>query len=197
MKNIELKICLDDTETLVPTLREIGAQYKGILRQIDNYYSCSSGRLKLRCINNKEYELIFYTRPDSLSGKISDYHIFRIDKKHIQKTKAMLTKTFGKLVTVEKKRSLWIYKNTRIHLDKVKDLGMFLELETVVKKDNIKKAQKEYAEIMKCLNLSRYRKERKSYSDLLLKKHNLCQQSEQKTNQPKEVMSFLKNQLDE
>ena len=195
MKNIELKIFLDDTEKLVPILREIDAQHKGVLHQIDNYYWCSSGRLKLRCINDKEYELIFYTRPDSLSGKISDYHIFRIDKKHIRKTKAMLTKTFGKLVTVEKRRSLWMYKNTRIHLDKVKHLGTFLELETVVKRDNIKKAKKEYTEMMKLLSLSRYKKERKSYSDLLLKKHNTLQQSKQKTNPPKDVMVFLKNKL--
>lgn len=107
----------------------------------------------------------------------------------------MLTKTFGKLVTVEKRRSLWMYKNTRIHLDKVKHLGTFLELETVVKRDNIKKAKKEYTEMMKLLSLSRYKKERKSYSDLLLKKHNTLQQSKQKTNPPKDVMVFLKNKL--
>src|SRR5271157_2513169 len=189
MKNIELKIFLDDAETLTPTLREINAKYKGILHQIDNYYRCSSGRLKLRCINAREYELIFYTRPDSLSVKISDYHIFRIGKKRIKRTKSFLTRTFGKLVTVEKKRSLWMYKNTRVHLDNVKDLGKFLELETVVKRGGIKKAKKEYAEIMTLLNLSRYKKERKSYSDLLLKKHKIPNLLKQKTNQPEDVIT--------
>jgi predicted adenylyl cyclase CyaB len=103
--------------------------------------------------------------------------------------------TFGKLVTVEKKRSLWMYKNTRIHIDNVKDLGRFLELETVVKNGDIKKAKKEYAEIMELLNLSRYKKERESYSDLLLKKHKIPPQLKQKINQPKDVITFLKNKL--
>ena len=33
---------------------------------------------------------------------------------------------------VEKKRLLYMYDNTRIHLDEVKGLGKFLELETLV-----------------------------------------------------------------
>lgn len=52
----------------------------------------------------------------------------------------------------------------------VKDLGNFLELETVVKGISMAEAKSEHNTIIKLLNLSQYRKVCKSYSDLMLLK---------------------------
>lgn len=79
----------------------------------------------------------------------------------------MLAKEFGEKVVIKKERTLWIYKNTRIHLDKVKKLGKFLELETVVRNADLNQAREEYNEVVRLLNLSNYKRHDKSYSDLL------------------------------
>ncbi len=44
----------------------------------------------------------------------------------------ILTKTLGRVGTVKKERTLYIVGQTRIHLDRVEDLGDFLELEVVL-----------------------------------------------------------------
>ena len=43
---------------------------------------------------------------------------------------------------VEKTRRLFIWRHTRIHLDEVKGLGVFLELETVAKEIDLDAARR-------------------------------------------------------
>lgn len=169
MKNIELKIKIDKISALERSLIRIGAKRVGVLIQIDIYYYSKSGRLKMREINNKEFQLIHYLRPDSSTHKISQYQIVEFDKISGKTMENILQDVLGVMVVVKKKRILWMYGNTRIHLDKVEGLGEFLELESVVK-DGVAAARKEYDYLMKVLNLNSYPKEKKSYSDLLLKK---------------------------
>ncbi len=71
---------------------------------------------------------------------------------------------------VEKKRILYMYKNTRIHLDEVKNLGFFLELETVVKGISKSEAIKEFEEVVNFLELDVKKQIKKSYRDLLIEK---------------------------
>ena len=66
---------------------------------------------------------------------------------------------------------MWIYKNTRIHLDDVNKLGKFLELETVIDGINLINAKKEHEKVIKLLNIAQCKKIKKSYSDLLLNKN--------------------------
>lgn len=169
MKNIELKISVDNHQEIIKSLRVIKAKNLGILIQKDTYYNCPSGRLKLREINNKKYELIFYKRPNLKESKISDIDIINLNKKNNTQFNLFLSKAFGVFVIVNKKRNFWLYKNTRILLDDVKNLGKFLEIETVVKNNNMINAKKEYNEVCSMLNLIKYKRIEKSYSDLLVK----------------------------
>lgn len=168
MKNIELKISFDDFRKITPFLRKMGAKQGDKLNQVDIYYYYKGGRFKIRVINNHIYELIFYQRPDKKEAKISNYQVLNINPTKFKKVKSGYADKLGEKVTVRKQRILWIYKHTRIHLDNVDKLGRFLELETMVDNINLKQAKKEYNEIVKSLNLSRYKKHNKSYSDLLL-----------------------------
>jgi predicted adenylyl cyclase CyaB len=68
-----------------------------------------------------------------------------------------------------KTRKLYIYKNTRIHLDEVKNLGNFLELETVVK-GNMKEGKTEFDEIVELLKLDISKQIKSSYRTLLMNK---------------------------
>ncbi len=151
-------------------LKKIGAKRIAILKQIDTYYNCKAARLKIREINNKRFELIYYQRPKKVGAKLCDYYIAAILKKNLQPLKFILKETCGERVIVRKERELWLYKHTRIHLDKVEKLGNFLELETVIKNLSEARAMKECSEVIDLLGLNRYKKIKYSYSELLLDK---------------------------
>lgn len=168
MKNIELKIILNNPKNILSTLKNMGAKNKGILYQVDTYFNTQNGRLKTREINNKDFELIYYQRPNVGQSKISDYQIIKLSLLDGHKLIDALKKTNEVKVIVKKERNLWISKNTRIHIDKVKNLGNFLELETVIDKIDKKMANKEHAEIVALLNINNEIKVNESYSDLLL-----------------------------
>jgi len=167
MKNIELKVAVDRFDGIVNALKKMGGEHKDTLHQIDTYYNAKSGRIKIREINNRHFELIAYNRPDRANSKISDYKITPLEKEHLESRKAALAKTLGERSVVEKKRDLWILRNTRIHFDKVNHLGMFLELETVVKGPDMNIFKKEHEEIIEQLNLSKYKKYKQSYGELI------------------------------
>lgn len=167
MKNIELKIKVSNFQGIEKSLKLLGAKYRGVLRQKDTYFNCVRGRLKIREINNKNGELIFYQRPDSAINKLCDYSLVSLDRARLQQLKSILAATAGIKVIVSKRRHLWLLKNTRVHLDQVDKLGKFLELETVLGKTSKAKGEKEYFEIYRLLKLGRFKKINKSYSDLL------------------------------
>ena len=168
MKNIELKIEVNKFKDIVLLLKKIDAHIKGVLMQKDTYFNCDSSRLKLREINNNFFELISYNRPDKCSSKLSNYEVEKLTKKQMQKKKIELGRTLGKVAVVDKKRELWMAGHTRIHLDSVKKLGKFLELETVVSGISNKEAYKEHKRMINNLGLNKYRKCAGSYGDMLL-----------------------------
>lgn len=170
MKNIELKVKTDNFNQIKKLLHKIKAKFKGNLTQKDTYYNCEEGRLKTREINHETFQLIYYERPNFTKSKISNYKIKEIDQKELKEQKTCLTKTKGIKTIVNKRRELWIYKNTRIHLDKVKGLGEYLELETIIKNHkDLQQLETEHRQIINLLGLNSYSKIDKSYSDLLSK----------------------------
>ena len=169
MQNIELKVRVKDFKTIEKDLKKIGAKYQGVLKQKDTYYNCAKGRLKIREINNKKFELIFYQRPDKAINKLCDFLVVPIKKQELKQIKNLFALAMGVKVIVSKNRKLWLYKNTRVHLDNVDGLGKFLELETVLEKISQFVGQKEYTGIFDILKLDRFAKIKRSYSDLLLK----------------------------
>ena len=169
MKNIEIKVAVKSFKDIIASLKKIGACYKGKIKQIDTYYNNQKGRLKIREINKKEAELIFYQRPNRKGLKISDYQRTKLDIKSLNSLKKNLNQTLGESIIVKKTRDLWIYKNTRIHIDKVENLGNFVELETVINDNKYNKFEKEYKKVLNALSLMSFTIQSHSYSDLLMK----------------------------
>jgi len=170
MKNLELKIKIGNFGGLLLLLKKIKAKYKCRIVQKDTYFNCKNGHLKLREINNKEFELIEYNRPNNLNSKISDYKIEKLSKQVVLKKKKDLLNSIGISVVVNKKRDLWMTGHTRIHLDSVRKLGKFLELETVIDGISEQSAYKEQNKVITELGLNKYKKCGQSYSDMLLAK---------------------------
>jgi predicted adenylyl cyclase CyaB len=101
-----------------------------VIPQEDTFFHTEQGRLKLRLFAPDQGQLIYYTRPDREGPKRSDYHIFHTSDP--DNLKRVLELAYGIRGVVRKTRYLYLVGQTRVHLDDVKDLGQFLELEVVM-----------------------------------------------------------------
>ena len=160
---LELKIRVSSHQPLIKILEQIGAENKGMLNQKDVYYSIPNGLLKLR-IENRYESLIFYNRNENNKNRWSDFEVLQFAN---AKGEKFFNNLFDVEVIVKKKRELFYYDDTRIHLDTVKYLGQFLELETLVINGKVD-AKKRYAKIISLLKLDESKQIRKSYRDLLM-----------------------------
>lgn len=162
--NLELKIKVDSHKKYISVLKQIGAENKGILKQKDIYYKVKKSLLKLR-VENKTYTLIKYLRGES-GKRWSNYDLMKLDAKNPEK---YLNEIFDVETVVLKERKYWLYKNTRVHLDTVKGLGKYLELETLLV-GNRHDATKRFNEIVEILELDLRKQIHASYKYLLMRK---------------------------
>lgn len=132
--NVEIKAKLHTQKRFEETkqlAQKLSDQPMQVIVQEDTFFPSSSGRLKLRVFSPEAGQLIFYDRADDAGPKQSFYDL--ADTKEPQKLKSVLTKALGTTGVVAKTRYLYMVGQTRIHLDEVKDLGYFMELEVVLK----------------------------------------------------------------
>ena len=130
-RNAEIKARLEDagaTHRLVAAVADRGPE---TLFQTDTFFQVETGRLKLREFLGSDAELIYYSRPDTPGPKESQYA--RTTVSNAPALRALLSKTLGVAGCVRKKRLVYWVGRTRIHLDEVRNLGNFLELEVVLK----------------------------------------------------------------
>lgn len=133
-QNVEIKARLRDRVRVVAALKELNATGPTELRQTDVFFVTPNGRLKLRTINatsaDESAELIYYDRPDAAGPKTSDYVVVPVpDPAALREA---LARAVGERAVVEKVRTLYLIGPTRVHLDVVKGLGDYLELEVVL-----------------------------------------------------------------
>jgi predicted adenylyl cyclase CyaB len=163
--NLELKIKIDNRSEVLERVKLIDANYIGELNQVDIYYKINNGLLKLR-LENGSQTLIKYIRNETQGDRWSDYQLISLEKNDAKE----YFKDILEIETIiEKQRLLYLFNNTRIHIDNVKDLGSFLELETLVVKGK-KDAAQRFEEIIGLLSLNKEDEIRKSYRDLMLEK---------------------------
>jgi adenylate cyclase len=167
-RNIELKARIESLDAARQACGKF-APFSATERQTDTYFRCSQGRLKLREREGLPAQLVGYVRPDSLTPRASDYWLVPIAEPEL--FKSALAATLGVLVTVEKVREVFLYQNVRIHLDRVKELGDFVEFEAVLSPaDDEARAARLVAELAQRLAVDARDRVEGSYSDLLLVK---------------------------
>ena len=130
MRNVELKARLVDADTARRIASAIATKRVDPQHQIDTYFHCRQGRLKLRQIDGLRAELVWYSRTDQKDPKTSDYQLVPLSNP--ETLKAALAAALGIRAVVEKRREIFFYHNVRIHLDDVVGLGRFLEFEAVL-----------------------------------------------------------------
>ena len=134
--NVEIKAQCVDPNRIKEILNERQAKFIGIDHQVDTYFKVPKGRLKLR-EGNIEHSLIHYVRPDQTGPKQSQVHLYHPAKD--AGLKEVLTYALGIFIVVDKQRAIYFIDNVKFHLDHVKDLGAFVEIEAIDKDGTIGK----------------------------------------------------------
>lgn len=165
--NIEIKAHCADPDKIRNLLKKQKAFFKGIDHQKDTYFQVENGRLKLR-EGNIENCLIFYERSDQKAPKPSDVILY--NSADFASLKELLIRSLGVKVIVEKKREIYFIENVKFHIDSVKDLGSFVEIEAIDKTGDIGKEQlnAQCSHYLQLFEISVNELIDKSYSDLLL-----------------------------
>lgn len=129
--NIEIKARVSDLSRKRQLVRRLTKKRPIVLRQVDTFFNCKMGRLKLRRLSGNKAELIFYARQDKVGTKESRYVIY--NSKSPSALCSVLAAACGATQIVRKRRLLYIVGQTKIHLDSVVGLGSFIEVEVVLK----------------------------------------------------------------
>jgi adenylate cyclase, class 2 len=145
------------------------ADFKGIDCQIDTYFKVAKGRLKLREGNVEKY-LVYYEREDQKGPKQSNVILHKT--KPDSSLKEILTASLGVLVIVEKKREIYFLDNVKFHIDDVKGLGYFVEIEAIDYDGTLgkKKLLNQCEHFLKMFDISTSDLISVSYSDLILQR---------------------------
>ena len=129
-RNVEIKARLDAIAPVESRVAKLATEGPVTLRQRDTFFRVARGRLKLREIEGRPAELIAYQRADLPGPALSRYTIVPISD--ARACLEALGTALGELCCVEKVRTLYRVGSTRVHLDRVRELGEFIELEVVL-----------------------------------------------------------------
>ncbi len=164
-RNLELKAIDPDAAATLAAALAHGAQDRGVLRQRDTYFHAAQGRLKLREQEGETAELIAYARADRPGPKVSTYR--RVPVSDPEALAAALHEVLGTRAVVDKERRLLVHDGVRIHLDRVADLGTFVELEAIAGAGGITVQVPRIDALRAALGISDDRLVAKGYADLL------------------------------
>lgn len=166
-QNIEIKAKATDYSEQLKTAETLSDTPIEILKQEDTFFNVNEGRLKLRKFSETHGELIFYRRSNTKQAKQSSYKICPTETPEL--LKKTLIMALGIIGIVRKTRFLFHYGQTRIHLDKVENLGHFIEFEYVLKpNEDLTNVQNVIAKLMRKLKISEDDLISHAYIDLLL-----------------------------
>ena len=129
-RNVEIKARVADLPRLRDRVAALALGPPQALEQTDTFFPLPGGRLKLRRFGDGAGELILYQRPDGPGPRESAY--FRMDCRDPADLGAILRRRLGARGVVEKRREVFLVGRARIHLDEVRDLGAYLEIEVVL-----------------------------------------------------------------
>lgn len=136
--NVEIKAHCPDPEKIRNYLESKDAEHRGTDHQVDTYFYVPDGRLKLR-EGTIENHLIFYRRPDRKQPGPARIHLHPTEPD--SSLKPLLEEALGTRVQVKKKRDIYFIKNVKFHIDEVRDLGSFMEIEAIDRDGNKTKEQ--------------------------------------------------------
>jgi adenylate cyclase class 2 len=165
--NFEFKARLNDSAHVRAMLKKLRARFLGTDRQIDTYFHVPEGRLKIR-EGRIENSLIHYQRTNSAHARRSHVELMLLPRRN--SVRAILSGALGVLTVVDKRREIYFVGNVKIHLDTVRGLGTFLEVEAMTRTGETKKVRAQAVKFQKLFAIAAADIVPQSYSDLILQK---------------------------
>jgi predicted adenylyl cyclase CyaB len=164
--NVEIKARVSNPSRLQTLAAALSDDAGVSLQQDDTFFHTPQGRLKLRTLAPTHGELIYYERADAAGPKLSRYEIAHTS------TPAALTATLAAALgvrgVVRKQRRVYLLGQTRVHVDAVEGLGMFVELEWVMQPgQTYAEGVRMVAELMQRLEITEAELIAEAYIDLL------------------------------
>jgi len=165
-RNVEVKARVRDASMLRRRVESMSDAAVEVLDQRDTFFVVPRGRLKLRILGPDACELIYYERPNEAEAKPSEYFAVRsADPKAFLEILSAVLEVRG---VVAKRRFLYRIGRTRVHLDEVEGLGVFMELEVVLDEGESFEAGRAVAErLSAALGIEEEDRVRGAYIDLL------------------------------
>lgn len=166
--NVEIKARHEDKAGVRKILNSRGARFMGVDRQVDTYFCVpKGGRLKYRESKVDGNCLVYYEREDKAGPKES--RLIKMDNPPPE-IKELLGKSLGVLVVVEKEREIYFIDNIKFHIDSLKGLGNFVEIEAICKDGKSIPKETLLAQVEEYVGLFGIKKEHLvecSYSDMV------------------------------
>ncbi len=126
--NVEIKARCADPGRVRRALEARKAEFRGTDHQVDTYFNVPRGRLKLRQ-GTIENCLVFYEREDRKGPRTCKVRLYPTDPGSAPAMKALLAAALGVRCVVDKRREIYFIANVKFHIDRVKGLGTFVEIE--------------------------------------------------------------------
>jgi predicted adenylyl cyclase CyaB len=166
-RNIEIKARIENVAALTPLVAPIATEGPLEIAQDDTFFNCDTGRLKLRAFSNDSGELIFYRRVNQAGPKESFF--IRSPTSSPETLRESLSLAYGQIGRIRQYRTLFLVGRTRVHLDRVENLGHFLELEVMLVDDESAEAGiREASQLMDRLGIQPAQLIEGAYLDLML-----------------------------
>lgn len=165
-QTVEIKAVCRDLSRARELIRSWGAEFLGRENQTDTFYNVPSGRLKLR-VSSAERLLIGYERPDQAGPKHCLVDLYPVE--HPEAMHRLLEARLGVRIVVRKDRERWLLDNVKFHLDRVDNLGEFIEIEILGKRgrDSVESLREVCGEFMDRLGIEPGDLVESAYADLL------------------------------
>jgi len=166
-RNVEIKARIENVGLIVPKVASLATSGPIEIAQDDTFFNCVTGRLKLRAFSNDAGELIFYRRANQAGPKESFF--IRSPTASPETLRESLSLAYGQVGRIRKYRTLFLVGRTRVHLDRVEDLGHFLELEVMLEDgESTEVGVREAGELMDRLGIHPSQLIEGAYLDLML-----------------------------
>jgi len=166
--NFEFKARLKDEPRVREALKKLGARFVGTDYQIDTYFRVPSGRLKVR-EGRIENALIFYRRSNIRRARQAAVDMMLLPRRN--PLRAILARALGTLAVVDKRGEIYFVKNVKIHLDRVRQLGEFIEVEAISRTGDARKIRSQTRQFQKLFGITAKDIVAESYSDLILRRN--------------------------
>lgn len=164
---LEFKAVAPNLVALEARARDFEAEFLHEQREQDVHFDFPDGLLLLRQVENAPAaELITYQRTVYEGLPLAEAEAAAVGD--IREVRAMLRGRFGVRTEVEKTRKTFQWRATRIHLDQVYRLGMFVELVSAVDARDEAETAVELREVLVRLGMEHVTSELRGYADLML-----------------------------